>query len=93
MFIFRFRLTDKIGFDGLEGNDDGVSGCAGIKGESGNSLEKVSSHFSTKTSDICAVMTEVVDMWWEMCCRVLDDAEPLVGYGPSFRRCSPSNNT
>lgn len=45
MLLLRFRLTNKAGVNGLERNDNGVSGWAGIKGGSGGSLEKVSIHF------------------------------------------------
>jgi hypothetical protein len=77
MLLLRFRLPDQAEIDGLERNDDGVSGWAGIKGESGGSLEHVSSHFFIETSDVCAVITEAVDMWcrsdvvfWQMSKRL-----------------------
>lgn len=63
MLLLRFRLPDQVEIDGLESNDDGVSGWAGIKGELGDLLEHVSSHFLIETSDVCAVITEAVDMW------------------------------
>ena len=71
MLPLRFRLTDKVGVTGLERNENGVSGWAGIKEESGGALERFSIHFSIEASDVCAVMTDAVDILWEKWCRSL----------------------
>lgn len=58
MLFFRFRLTDKVGVDGLERSDDGVSSCGGIKGGLEGLLEKASSHFAIEAANVCAGMIE-----------------------------------
>jgi hypothetical protein len=46
MSLARFRCTGKVEVDKLELNNDGVSGSANSKGNSGGLLENVSSYLS-----------------------------------------------
>ena len=62
MLLLRFRLPDPAGIEGLERNDDGVSGCAVIGRGSGSLLERLESHSSTYALDEGTVIAEAVDV-------------------------------
>jgi len=62
MLLLRFRLPDWAGIEGLERNDDGVSGCAGIDRYVPSLLGKLESHSLTYASDEGTVIAESVDV-------------------------------
>lgn len=59
MSLARFRCTGKVEVDKLELNNDGVSGSANSKRNSGGLLENVSSYLSIEVwPSVCVVIIE-----------------------------------